>query len=1338
MMDDFFGPIDVQQAPQPTTTLSTAHESGNNNQPPEIESERTMILEAYEAPETRLRARLPTTNTISPLEQMAQTASFPLDAAVERIARRLASPTQVPQSDLFIVRGLSDEVPSDVYERTRMRQAEIQSQINDLDYGADQWSIYDQVVNTAMARGNIKSRTRAAECYRRLAEAFVPQPTVLKPASVSRALNDKWRKLLLGELQATRNRYLQDTIIGLASTSSAGDIDAIAEQYVAQLVDPMVQRQIGVIERSNYDESPLMWDTLHDFFDSYLLQAAEYLNTPAAQREQPTADEEAMTCFLANALELYAQPEFLRAWLPGWLARYPQPPSTAATLTAYVKRIVAYHQAQLEQPTAASYLAYYTPMTEADARAAYRTMLESDVALLRARGAADNARIRSAIVTYFQSPTADFLDPPSIVFELPRNTFELIDEVGAIVKSDLTTAYAPRDGDTPEQLAALNTQHAAELQAFENHLDLLEARLALYGITRTRIEGASAGVHGPDDPTSSAAGVLNDKWSRYDLSYPLDAEASNKQLERLVTTVARSAEDFDARAQQTRAHEIRRAIDRNYTLQVLERRRADLQWQLEQLTKHTADVPQRIIHNVFDQQVERLVVSIGLSPQLEKRILTMSESLLDPEERRAQDALSTERFRVTWFFKPSGNGISPGVPETVVRDVVLDPGHLSDMLMPFSAAVGDATRAGLNDESTILTLIAQANAKAGTYRVEVRREELGDASPVYRSLFIATIAVVARCMRDNALFEPLNTGESAERHTCCWQQAPPNREFTEYVEELKALVEHGQQAHRSLLQQRAKSSLLLWEYIAADISRAMPSLVLPLPLPPWGSSVPSELIQTSYESAFTLQRRFSFDRIYADFRRRVGSLLYYVLRVSPKQLTSMVQQALTYQPDELFNYYLDSTLRSVDGIARLRSLAAEYGIFRPLAAVTSVSDARSGVPTRYVMAARNETGDSRAASVYTFALRAIDSFETSTDERQTPPEPPNTMGVDVVSPTVDLTRSEPTSIRDESLLAILQRLAHPLAQALMTERERAFFGAVAREFTSFSRTYRRKQQLDAPWLRAESTITPPLGLSSAPILAGLTGEIDDCVDAELGSMTVEQIERELAPGDRLTSGVARMFFDAASYAEYRRLAQNCLHEDDFAQLIRDRQRDYDQRRFTGNVDIRFAQLERLPPGACCLDNLALPGDPGGGLPMWTGAHSAITDQPVPLVVQFSNPSSLGPGIYQRASLVHAGSQPTHRNIDFNGLRNLVEQACARYNTIVDEYERRVIIAPTPGDMRQAILNAQEHCEQLQLVYNYFAFAAPPVDVFYEAHALIREIQLGTHFRRLSFALPLEK
>jgi hypothetical protein len=1296
----------------------TMHSTVNRNdfgipfptETPTLESAHDLVVETNADPTSRLRANV---NTISPFEEMAVAASFPLDPAIERIARRLESVTKVAANDFYVVSGLSDTVPSDEWQRTRQKQADLQAQINLLEHGAEMWEMYDQYVQQAIGGTSRKLRTRAQECYNRLTQTFGPAPTILKPASISRALNRLWRDLLINELKSARTRFLSDTTIGLVPYSTNQDIDSIAEQFVTSYVDPFLQRQLQVIEESNYDESPLLWSTLREYFDTFLNKAAEYLNMSIEQRDAQVANEEEdkISCFLGNALELYAQPEFLRAWLPAWLVRNPQSEQVAAILTRYVKRIVAYRQTLLEQKKVPVYAAFYTPMTEADARGAYRKMIEADIALLRARIVSNNERVRSALVTYFNTPTAMFIEPSSMVLELPVNAFALIDEIMTIKRSDYDVAYAPRADDTPEQLELLASGLREENEALTAHGALLEQRIGLYGYTRERLNDINSGLHAPDDGVDEAVSDT-DKWSPYDLSYPLDPEKSKTRIDQLVTTVARSAANFDASEQQARAHEIRRAIDRNYTMQVLERRRAELEYQLEKLRTPVTEVAQRVDRKLYDDSMVRLSITIGLSPQLEKRILSMNEELLEPDERRAQDALAATRFAVKWIFRPTANGTPPNVPEMVVREVVLPRGQVTDIYMPFTENDVSTQPEAVAGEENVLAFIRAANAYAGVYRVEVRVAELGDNSPVYNSRFKATVRIVARCLRDDALFEPMNNGESAAISTCCWKQTPPNRAFSEYVEELIALVEHGPFAHQQLVKSRAKSGLAFWEQLTAQVADRFPLLEMPLPLPPWGSSVPSQLIQTSLESPQTFRERFTFERIYADFRKRVGALIYYQVRDAKQRIKRQLPSAEDYTPDQLFNFYLDSTLKSVDGVSRLREVAAEYGLFRPNASVRA-HDSRNELPARVDV-----------EKVFSMAAILINSYET------TQLTPPDTGTVDA---SIDLIRNEPTSINDESLVAILQRLGHPLSQALMTERERTFFGTVARDFALFTMSFRMQRRRDAPWLRAECTRTIPLGV--APYAEILNAEIDDCADEALGWMTVGRVQSEIGSGRGADKDLANMFWDVASYGDYQRLARNCLNSDNLAQLMRDRARVYQAKLFNGRVDIAYAYTEfkAIGGGVCCNDNVAKA--VFEGVPSWMGAHSAVTDQPQPLVLQFFGATAIDRDVFKTASLLHTGSQPIHSNVDFNGLRHIVEESCARYNTLVDELERQTVPVSI-ADARKSAIAQRYVCEQLALVFNYFALASPPLEKFYAAHDIIRELEHGVRFKRLSFALPL--
>jgi len=1276
------------------------------------------------------------TSYLSPFEEMAIVANVAHDPVIERIADRLATPVAVAATNYYVVRGLSDRVVSSQYETTRMQQAEIQAQLNMIDAGYERWSYFDQYARVANDRSTGKSRERAAECFRRLAEQFVPQPTVLKPASVSRALNARWRDLLISELQTVRARYLSETLRALESHSTAVNKTVIAEQYLDTLVDPFIQRQIEIIGTSNYDEMPLMWHTLREFFDGYLDNAAHYLSLPPPQRPPMNVEDEQITCFLANALELYAQPEFLRVWLPAWLARNPQKPSIEVALTTYVKRIVAYRQQQLEQigrvgGVVPSYVYFYVPMTESDARAAYRTMIENDIALARARAVADNEAARGSLIKYINTPTAQFLEPSSMVYTIPSNFFAMLDLLVRISRSDLLDAYAAKADDNAATVASLENRHREMMAQLDAHVRQLEERLALYGETRARM--TSATPHAPNDGRERVAyveGAGNDQWSPYDLSYPLSPINSTEEINRLVTSVARSAEEFNTETQQERVHNIRRAIDRNYTLQLLERRRAELQYQLDVLTSPTTEVPQRIVHDVNAENTELLVITIGLSPQLEKRILTMSESLLEADERAAQDALATASFRVRWFFKPNNNRVphaTPTPPEIVVRDVRLPPGQLTDTYAPFLRDVADQSTSN-SSEASMLSNIRHSLARAGVYRVEASVVSDDDDDPTtYRSMFNATIEVVSKCMRDDKLFEPMMTGSGLARHTCCWRQAQPSTGFDEYVEELVALVEHGPRAYQQLLDSRERSGLGLWRAIAAGV--AATGLRMPLPLPPWGSSSPDQLVQTTYETRATLEQRFTFDRIYAAFRKRVGVLLAVLLRDNPT-FERRFPSSVHYTPEELFNLYLDSTLTSTGGLLKLREEAAEYGIVGGGALMRPAEIVREQLPT-----------DVALDGLVRVANRLIRSASLPDDPRLVAFGSTND-SVPVDGNILTIVHSEPTYVSDESLLSQLQRLANPFAQLLMTERERSFFSRIERDFVSFRNIYRERRKREMIWRRVECG-GDQIGQTGKPINATLyqlapssmIGEQDSaCLDTEIGRMTQTRVKRELEASHDDYGNVTNMFIDNASLFDYEQLVRNCLRQDDLAQLMRDRKRPYTpSNRYIGAIDIARQRLELPPLGeSCCLDNGQAFDDV---IPTWLGAHSAISDQPQPLVVGFTGRSVLGDGVYRRAYLYESGSQPARGNVDFNGLRNMIEAACTRYIEVVGELERRVP-APMTSDIRTEVTNARVHCEQLALVFNYFAFAAPPLRCFYEAQHLINEIQSGTQFAKLSFSLPL--
>ena len=1334
LMDELLGPVTMHSTGDRDGEYPNQERNADGNDEPD--SERDVIILTEGTPSLLKTRLLGDKSYLSPFEEMAVVGNLPLDPVVERITQRLITPAQVAAENFFVVRGLSTPVPSHAYEQTRLEQAKIQAQLNLLNAGYESWSYFDQYVSSAMARDTASARARAAECFRRLAEQFVPQPTVLKPASVSRALNELWRDMLTSELRAMRARYFDATAAAMrryavpdSAARAAEHADSIAEQYVVALVDPFLRRQLAIIEHSNYDEMPILWSTLRDLFDSYLTRAARYLNTPADERRDTPIDngddDRELSCFMANVLETYAQPEFLRVWLPAWLARNPQPARVSSALTNYVKKIVAYRQRQFESDAAATnYLRFYIPMTEDDARKAYRKLITSDIALGRARVAANVDFVRKSIIEYFNNPHAIFLEPPWLAFMLPSTFFEFIDLLNSAAQIDIAETYRISPTDTDAQKDQMTEGFLVATARLDEHVRQLEQRLALYGVVRARHN--SIAPHGPADGIETRVDS-GDAWSSFDLSFPLNPTTSSAQIDQLVAVVARTSEEFNADAQQTRAHNVRRAIDRDYTLKLIERRQAELEYQLDELTSPIEQTPQRVVYNVNSGEQVELRVEIALSPQLERRILSMSDSLLEPDERAAPDVLVTSRFRFDWYFKRAGNDVTPNVPEVLVRSTLGERGVLVDTYPLFNAT--DATAGVSGATSALLARIRHALTRAGVYRVEVRRLE-EDAAPedaiVYRSLFQATVQVVARCMRDNALFEPHASGDGALQNACCWQQALPSPDYENYLKELVTLVEHGPQAHKNLIESRARAGLGFWEGLATQVASVGRRLTLPLP--PWGLSTPTQLMLVSQEPRDSLLQRFTFEAIYTRFRRRVGQFLAYVLLVN-ERLANLLPTSSNYTEDELFNLYLGSTLKNAAVASALREAAARGGIFDANGVLTTSEERRANMPNKLTI-----------GKIVTMAARTIESVGAPL-ARRVPPTDNSTNASQASGSVLTIARAVPTPVDDESMVAVLQRLAHPFAQMMMTERERSFFSSVERDFDSLRGVYRRHLRTDV-WrrsleceqtggLRHRREHGEPSDLS--PVDTVLSVEEDVCIDDELGRMTATQVARLVAEDTDDFALFRKMFVDVQSIGDYDRLLRTCLLEDDFSQLMRDRareQRSVRGERFVGRNDIVRERLERPPIGECCLDGRA-----DEVIPTWLGTHSAITDQPQPLVIGYTGRSTLGAEFAKRAYVAEPGSQPAHRNVDFTGLRNIVHAACAHYTDVVDALERRTPPAD-PTEVRAQVNAAHTACEQMALVFNYFALASPPLPVLYEAHRLMEEIRNGKTFARLNFSLPL--
>lgn len=648
--------------------------------------------------------------------------------------------------------------------------------------------------------------------------------------------------------------------------------------------------------------------------------------------------------------------------------------------------------------------------------------------------------------------------------------------------------------------------------------------------------------------------------------------------------------------------------------------------------------------------IERVVVpstrdvvlraELRLSPLLEARILAARDAAqeLSEEERAAELALGSEQFTVVWYFRPRFAALFGG--EREVRRVQLAPPQTGDALLALHATAD----------------LERAVARAGTYRVEFRR-----GTEVYRSEFAATVRVLAHCVRDDALFEPLPDGSDPVPLQCAWRALPRDVAQLELLEELAVLVHGGRDALDALRAQRRRESLGdAWREL--ERVAAARGIHLERPLPPWGASTPVAFAQLALQDEAAVRERFSFDALVARVVRRVAGVvraLSPASQVARRTNAELFRRACREQLAELARAATES---NVDYAAAL----AAFGSPAPDALRIGAADVvtRAPEPQRFREAVRTAIGatvaafaadERRAAAAVVGGTHRVALSETLAADG----------GAAALAEALD--RGAGDALHGASLAAVLQCMALPYVQLLLTVRERRFVARVAARFERFAERYRRRE-LDERFYTPGQLARPLGALRAALIEARNDGALRAEIDADLAALSLERV-RELA------DDADAFFFDADSWAEYRRLAHTLTPD--------------------------VAQLARVDE--CCAER-----------DEWRGTHSALDDQPRPMQVVFG-----GEAATRRATLAAAGANPVGHLYDYGGLRAVVERQIERFNA-----------AAASGD-DDAAADARADVERAVLVFNYFALVAPRAREFTSARALYE--RLG--YTRLHFEPP---
>lgn len=533
-----------------------------------------------------------------------------------------AGEASVPLAEAYVVHGLSARVPSPASAALDEQRARIGAQLAELDHRDAQWSAF---ATSIVEAPSVQQRSRAAQ---RNCERFYAQLercaaidrlrdearaiTALKPAAEARRLRGEWQRLLSETVASVREQFANTTRAAIGrtlqppyNTFTAAEAEqraaALTQGVLNQVADRVLRAQLAQIEASNYEDMPLLAETLQRYL-------AEYLSLSV----QPVDDEEQaqLLNYYADTLERYATADYER-WFERWLATAAEPlnvsAARAAELRRYVQRLVEQRRAaEAVRATGTARNGYFSvapAMREAEARDAYRQLLLDELALERARAVAEPAdggrrggsvALQRAFEEYLREEVSTPYETVADLLAYPtRDRFALLDAAvarrrNAIPRNDdarvaaraavLERQLAERTRELEELVAALGgpriratAPHAPD-EPRSAALTPAELRAALVAEGQ-RVLGVQDAIDTGLEPTTRNVAVLRDTgdtWSPFDLTYPLGRARSGARIGDMLGRVAAGRADFDADATHEAAQETRRALDANFARRVLQ------------------------------------------------------------------------------------------------------------------------------------------------------------------------------------------------------------------------------------------------------------------------------------------------------------------------------------------------------------------------------------------------------------------------------------------------------------------------------------------------------------------------------------------------------------------------------------------------------------------------------------------------------------------------------------------------------------------------------------------------------------------------------------------------
>lgn len=1062
--------------------------------------------------------------------------------------------------------------------------------------------------------------------------------------------------------------------------------------------------------------------------------------------------------YLRQALNIHASQIYI-GWLKQWLAEATnqiteQPPDSEDRqkldlLNRLVRKMVADREELQERRirTIGRAIPRYTPIKEAEIRESYELLLQNEVALARAEYYIAHKRQYTQVFVDFITEQSRALPSLEMVLHPRVDIIEL-----------LTVARDKANGQA-QQLFSSNRDTLLQVeQQIAERVEELIQEVFFYA---PRIEDYVYFDHAPLDRESSSAEKAEDNaWSPYALAYPLSLPQTELQIKDLQVLVMSRAEQFDADANHQRANNLRSILSYDFAERSVLKSIAEINYYLEKVMVATREVA--LVEEITIDSTQSIVLSatIELRPELEMaRRLPLA--VRDPRVDEAISGLHDTSHEVTWYFTPSF-GADTGKELVIARQVL--PAGVSKTTYVVRATGGlkfEEPNENLdlaNRETTVEEYTAVNAQVGGLYRAEFKAIG-GTSDEKYKSLFKATILVVATCKRDGVKFQ---VGSQREHGECQWREYARDEKLEHVVDEWRILVRRGQAAFEQLLRRRRQEKEL----------RAKTGSDYELFLPPWGAEDEQSLLRhfRASQNDESFEMKFTY---YGIVQRIVDRLAGQMRRFMKEKIREL--QNTTPADDDEANIIIPRLLKEFsmlsgktnNSMALFSILAGGLRATDPMIRVTYFGAASEITHGKWIspdvdlanpLIRTIDGGEQVEAALIDVIIKYYASAIVSNDDLSAPAVfaqlfdientyAPEFLEQDQVLPINEIIPLVPgvnRSVESVPLATMLNTMYLPVIWPNLTWRERRFIHTMSLRFARFAREFRfvERRRLQYQGLlrndkgmdhvAAPVSHNMPPNYTPTPIPTPIYDDFEDEINESLATITPHAAQESTtwySAQSALDAPPTRSSFDfelADTYQPRETFQKEFLQDNDLCREYKETiQTLVRAGLLVPNVaaSTRFMTVRHNPylntawqVASLQTQNDYTSDERNGALTYlashrsdWIGMHSYVTNQPDFCQIIIDP---------ERGAAVNArGSVPVNKGYDFRGLYAALVETARAYTRIAQGEEDRNL---TRQQRVIAMDKLETRLQRLELTFNFLAFVAPPLSdsIFMPVEAIL--------------------